>query len=61
MNKPLIPGRFTNVNGKVLRIRKRTYGCNGCVLNNIYACPNIPVNNSHVDCTLYNVIFTDPG
>ncbi len=56
MNKPLVPGRYININGKTLRVKSRTLGCKGCALNNMYECPNILVKNK-IECTLYNVIF----
>lgn len=60
--KPLVAGRFIKLQNRVLRIRKREYGCKGCVLNNPFTCPNIPSNNlsEHLECSLYNVIFTAP-
>lgn len=58
-DQKLVPGRFINLNGTVLRIRKRIDGCKGCCLNGFYTCPNITaLNNNAIDCTYYGVIFT---
>ena len=33
MSKKRKPGQIAKVTGKMLRCKKREYGCNGCVLN----------------------------
>lgn len=35
------PGQYTWINGVQYRAKRRTYGCNGCVLDDFLLCPNI--------------------
>lgn len=60
----LIPGRFYSHHGKVYRIKKATFNCDGCLLNTVQKCPNIVcVNNpnqKHFPCDVYGVILVAP-
>lgn len=54
MKKPK-PGQFCYINNKLFRFAKRTNGCIGCVLNEIWLCPAI------VDRRYNNVPFNCAG
>lgn len=55
----LIPGRFFAHLGKVYRLKKRTHGCEGCILNNMFTCPNSTVNGKKISCELDGVIIVE--
>lgn len=55
----LKPGRFVNVNGKVLRVKNRINGCKGCCLNTPFTCLSIPPQSRQCDCSLYGIIFVE--
>lgn len=38
------PGQFCTINKTLYRAKRRTDGCFGCALDNIFLCPNV------VDC-----------
>nr|DAE46242.1 MAG TPA: ATP-binding sugar transporter [Caudoviricetes sp.] len=62
MRKKPKPGQFFSVNGKVYRVMKRTNGCDGCVLNQIYLCPSIRdirYNSFNPECAANGIIFVD--
>lgn len=44
--KVIKPGQFYWHNGSLLRAVKRYNGCEGCILDSFYICPNIRVKNS---------------
>ena len=50
------PGQYCSINGKVYRAKKRTNGCNGCVLNTFVLCPGL---FGHIDCLQNGIIITD--
>lgn len=57
------PGQFFKFNDSVFRVRKRTNGCKGCVLNNIILCPNIVDSRNGtppLDCESWDIILTKP-
>lgn len=56
MSKKRKPGQIAKVTGKILRCKKREYGCNGCVLNDISLCPNIS-KTIEEDCIGNGIIF----
>lgn len=41
------PGQFMFINNKLCRAAKRTNGCKGCILDDIYLCPNISDKRYH--------------
>lgn len=56
MKMKYIPGRFVKIRGMVLRARKRTNDCEGCVFNSPITCLSIGSNVNQ--CILDGVIFT---
>ena len=55
--KKYVAGRFTKVRGMVVRARKRTDDCQGCVFNSPITCPVICSGEPN-QCELDGVIFT---
>ena len=41
------PGQFVSIQNKVYRAVKRKDGCKGCILDDIYLCPNISDKRYH--------------
>lgn len=62
--KRIRPGQFWAHNGCIVRARKRTSGCTGCIYEqNIMLCPDVKLKNSHAEqpnCVINNIIFTKP-
>ena len=56
----LVPGRLAKVKGKLVRCKKRTNGCEGCILASIILCPNVVKNGKRYDCIEDGVIFVKP-
>lgn len=54
------PGQLRKVNGKMLRCKKREWGCKGCILDDIMLCPNVTKNGKHYDCIEDGIIFVHP-
>lgn len=58
--KIIKPGQFYVHDRKYVRAKKRTNGCEGCVLNSPFLCPNISLKNSKKElpnCELNGIIF----
>lgn len=58
--KHIKPGQAYWHNGHLLRAKKRTDGCEGCVLNNPLLCPNIELKGQEKtgpDCVNDNIIL----
>lgn len=55
------PGQIVNVNDNMYRARKRTHGCEGCVLNDILLCPSVVVKDvgKKLDCSMDNIVLTN--
>ena len=55
MSKKRKPGQIAKIDGKIVRCKRREFGCQGCILNSISLCPNI----SKVDenCIENGIIF----
>ena len=52
------PGQIAKVSGKIVRCKKREYGCEGCVFNDILLCPCIVSNHPDPpDCIDDGIIF----
>jgi hypothetical protein len=55
------PGQLCTINNSVYRAKRRTYGCEGCALNDIILCPNITDRRNGgrnvLDCDLNNIIL----
>ena len=52
------PGQIAKISGKIVRCKKREYGCEGCVFNDILLCPCIISNHPDPpNCIDDNVIF----
>ena len=66
MKKPR-PGQYVSVSTSdiVYRAKKRTYGCNGCVLNNPLVCPNVKdrrfEQEPEIDCIGSDIILVNVG
>lgn len=61
-NKKLKPGQFIWFHKKCYRVKKRTNGCTGCVLNQIYLCPSIRdirYAGFNPECAANGIIFVD--
>lgn len=59
MGKTIKPGQIYVHNGSFLRAKKRTDGCNGCILKNFILCPDISTNvEKRPNCIENNIIFT---
>ena len=57
------PGQICKIDDVLYRARKRTNGCHGCVLDNVFLCPNIVDSRNGVrqlNCTENNIILTKP-
>lgn len=58
--KVLKPGQFFWFNKKCYRVKRRTDGCNGCALNQIYLCPTIRdvrYSGFNPECAANGIIF----
>lgn len=53
------PGQIRNITGKLVRCKKRIFGCDGCILNDILLCPRM-IKNSNLNCIEDGVIFVKP-
>lgn len=59
------PGQYVSVStsDSVYRAKKRTCGCNGCVLSNLLVCPNIRdkrfEQEPEIDCIGSDIILTN--
>lgn len=59
--KPFKLGQFRWIGGRLYRISRRTDGCQGCALDNIWTCPAINDKRyEHFDpqCAANGIIFT---
>lgn len=58
------PGQFWSPDGsRIVRVKKRINGCEGCILDSPFICPNVHSKNSKSkgpDCALNGIIFTKP-
>ena len=57
------PGQFWSYNGQLLRVKRRTNGCQGCLYEKRIWCPNTVIKGSHSDvphCIENDIIFTNP-
>lgn len=54
------PGQIVSVNDINYRAKKRTCGCEGCVLNDILLCPGVVVKDvgKKLDCSVDGIILT---
>ena len=55
------PGQIVSVNGENYRAKKRTNGCTGCVLNDLFLCPCV-TNKKEIkplDCSLDEIILVN--
>lgn len=59
--KCIKPGQFYWHNSVLLRAKKRTNGCNGCVLDSFFVCPNLRLkgrnDNNRPNCEENGIIF----
>lgn len=54
-------GRFAKIDGKVVRCKKRTNGCEGCVLDDMILCPRMgKTQKSNITCIEDGIIFVKP-
>ena len=53
------PGQIRKITGKIVRCKKREFGCEGCILNDILLCPRM-VRNSTCNCIEDGIIFVKP-
>ncbi|MEE3413888.1 MAG: hypothetical protein VZR53_00770 [Prevotella sp.] len=63
--KKIKPGQFWSCNGCIVRARKRTSGCTGCLYeDSIILCPDVRTrngdNSNKPNCLLNNIIFVKP-
>lgn len=57
------PGQIHSFNGQNVRAKKRTDGCNGCILKDTIPCLNSIIKGSKkepVNCLVDDVIFVKP-
>ena len=58
--KRIKPGQIYVHNHTWFRAKKREMGCKGCILDNVFVCPNIKFNNPQREppcCELNGIIF----
>jgi len=55
------PGQIVSVNDNMYRAKKRTAGCEGCVLNDILLCPGVVVKDvgKQLDCSTDGIILVN--
>lgn len=54
------PGQFCTINNVLYRGKRRTDGCRGCALDNVFLCPNIVDSRNGtrpLDCSLNDIIL----
>ena len=54
------PGQYFWLNGVQYRAKRRTHGCNGCALDDVFLCPNIVDSRNGIrplDCSLNDIIL----
>lgn len=66
MMKVIKPGQIYHPPGLKCNVRakKRTHGCEGCILDSPYICPEIRTKNRYVEespcCAINDIIFVKP-
>lgn len=55
------PGQIISINDTNYRAKRRTNGCEGCVLNDILLCPGVVIKNvgKALDCSTDDIILTN--
>ena len=53
------PGQFLYVNDQLFRAKKRSFGCAGCDLNNVFTCPMVTDRRSPLkfNCAIDSIVL----